>query len=239
LAGVPFEDPRKQDLEGRVRIALDAAGYSVADDIVAIELPLEAGLRGKLRGDIQTIGERSRSAFFVRPDSTKAVPQWIANLARAAHDVDDTRVYIVVEEVTGLIEQSCKACGAGLLVLKSTDEYELEMVVRPEDYEPADEDASFRAEIRSLRRRLESKLKLNLEAATSDFLKVRELTVEVAAEIREEYLSAVEDSDARWREWGDRISARLDEALSTKDRAELEAIGRLIERGIDEDEDAA
>jgi hypothetical protein len=235
VAGVPFEDPRKLDLEGRVRVALDSAGYTVADDIVAIDVPLEAGLRGKLRGDIQTVGDRGRSAFFVRPDPTKAVPQWIANLATAAQNVDETRVYIVVEEVTGPLEQSCKAAGAGLLLLHSAEDYELDVIVRPDDYVPVDVDAAFRARIRAARRRLESKLELNLEAATSDFLKVRELTVEVSSDIREEYLSGLEDIDGRWREWGDRLSARLDEVAATRDVAEMEAIETLIERGLDDD----
>lgn len=228
----PYEDPAKSDLAGKLRTALDAAGYEVVDP-VPVELPDGTGIEGQIIGDVQSIdSDGRRNVYYVRTDGRRPIPQWIARLAMAARTRGDVVVHVVVEETTTILEQSCRACGAGLLRIRVEAEYELELAVDPEEYDPAAVTTGRLARISALRRRLITKLDLNQEAAKRDFINVRSGTYGMPEIKRDEYLDTAEAVTERWREWGDRCSTRLDELVVNGTEAELDAIEREIEAGI-------
>jgi hypothetical protein len=238
MAPHPFEDPRKTELRERVSAAIDAAGYELIEPR-PIKLPPELQLKGAIIGDIQSIdGDQVVHAFYVRTEWNRAVPQWLANLSLAAHKMRGVKVYIVVEQVSSTIERTCRASGTGLLRIGGTHPYALEQIVNPDEYSAETQTEIHREEVRKLRRLLEGKLTMNLRAVGDNYAKVQELTQGMTPDRRDFYISTVEDTDKRWREWGVRISERLDELSGTPDEEELRATAREIERGaVDEESD--
>jgi hypothetical protein len=228
----PYEDPAKSDITGKLRVALDAAGYEVVDP-VPLELPPDSEIGGHILGDLQSIdSDGRRNVYYVRTDGRRAVPQWIARLAKAARRRGDVQIHVVVEETTTVLEQSCRACGAGLLRLHVEAEYDLELAVSPDEFDPTAEETQRLARITTLRRRLVTKLDLNMEAAKRDYINVRSGTYGMPEIKREEYLDSAEAVTERWREWGERCSQRLDELAVAGTEAELDAIEREVEAGI-------
>ncbi len=232
----PFEDPRKTEMRGRCEVAIDHASHESVDDVVSIGLPVESGLNGAIRGDLQSLdGEGVRYAYYLRPESNRPLPQWLGNLARATHQMDGVRLYVVVSDVSAVMERSCRAAGAGLLRL--TAENIFEHIVDPSEFDPSKLRAEFRNRVSDLRRRLETKLDLNLRSIEQRFARVDELTQGMSSEIRDKYIAECEEADYRWRGWGEDMSTRLDEALEAQDDDELKAIERELVRGAAEDED--
>ncbi|MDQ6877153.1 MAG: hypothetical protein M3082_05545 [Candidatus Dormibacteraeota bacterium] len=226
----PFEDPRKSEMREHFKIALDGAGYEVVDDPVPVPFPEESGLKGAILGDLQSLdGEQIRFAYFLRLDPGKPVPQWLANMARFASDHGDIRVYVVVTEVTSTIERTCRACGAGLLLL--TVEHGIDEIVTFGAIDPAKRKTDFEKRVKDIRRRLDTKLDLNLKNLEANFNRVSELTQGMPPNIRDEYIEDVESSGRRWRDWADEISVRLDAVNASQDENELATIDRLIKEG--------
>jgi hypothetical protein len=226
----PFEDPRKTEMRERFQIALDGAGHKILDEPVPVSLPSGSELRGAIVGDVQSLdGDQVRYAFFLRPESGKPLPQWLANIARAALQTHEVCVYIVVTEVSAIMERTCRACGAGLLQL--TVENTVERIIEFGDIDPVRRRAEFAQKAKELRRRLETKLNLNIKSFESNFARVSELTQGMPAEKRDQYIRDVEEADRRWRDWGENISARLDEVQASQDEDELRAIERRISEG--------
>jgi hypothetical protein len=191
-------------------------------------------LTGAITGDLQSLdGEQVRHAYYLRPDGTKPIPQWLANIARAALELDDLEVFVVVTEVSSVLEKSCRACGMGLLRL--TEEATFELVLKPGEMDAEVVAAAVMEKIRDLRRRMENKLKLKKGALDSNYARVDELTMGMDPNVRDQYIEKFEQAVGRWEHWGARISEMLDEAASTGSEGLIEAAGQLIEEGAEED----
>ena len=226
----PFEDPRKTDMRGRCEVAIDAAGYELVAAPVARQVP---GLNGAIRGDLQSLdGEDVRCAYYLRPEGDKPVPQWIVTLAEAARDLGDLRLFVVVTRVSEVLEKSCRAAGVGLLHLTQEDTFDL--VVDPDEIDPAALQEQLRARVEDARRRLELKLNLNKSALEENYSRVNDLTTGMPQKTRDDYIEKVEEAINRWEGWSQRISEMLDEARSTSNEQLLEAAENLIEEGAED-----
>jgi uncharacterized Zn finger protein (UPF0148 family) len=227
---IPFEVPEKGVLRERVRIAIDAAGFQLIDEPEAFPLPAELGLSGGVVGDLQGLTpEGVRHAFYLRLDGTKALPPWIANVARSAHALEALRVYVVVTESSEALEASCRACGAGLLRIE--DDEGLTPVVAPEEYQQEALRTQVAARVRALRRRLTTRLELNLGSLREDFARVEELTAHMTEAERAEWRRAIETSSERWSAWGEHASNALAAAADAEDDAALDAVEAMIDAG--------
>ncbi len=226
----PFEEPRKRDLRERAAIALDAAGYEVAEQIEPIDPPPELALQGKILGDLQARDqEDARYVVFVRTDPRRPVPQWIANSARAAHRLEAVYVYVIAEESTPALEQSARACGAGLLILPNPGT--LTEVIDPRVVDPAIENQALAARAKRLRRRLETKLELLQASSEEDFAQVGQITAPMPQDVGGGYLSTVEEEAVRFREWGEEMSLELDRVAADPSPSALGEVERAIELG--------
>jgi hypothetical protein len=143
--------------------------------------------------------------------------------------MDNVQVYVVVEEDSAILEQTCRAAGAGLLRIQEDNTFDL--LVDPTEYDAAHRDAEFSAKVSELRRRLESKLNLQLTAVQENFARVNEMTSGMLPEKRDGYIRSVEETDSLWRGWGDEVSQRLDEVDASRDGNELKVIERMIVEG--------
>jgi hypothetical protein len=220
------------EMRERSVIAIDAAGYEHVASPVAYKL--SADLTGAIKGDLQSLdGEQVRQAYYLRPDGTKPIPQWLGNIARAARELDDLRVFVVVTEVSSVLEKSCRASGMGLLRLTEEDTFEL--VMDPGEIDAEVVAAAVMEKIRVLRRRMETKLNLKKKALESNYARVDELTTGMDPKVRDQYIEKVEQAAGRWDSWGARISEMLDEAASTGSEGLIEAAQHLIEEGAEED----
>ena len=226
----PFEDPRKSEMREQFKIALDGAGHEIVDEPVPVPYPAAAGLKGAILGDIQSLdGEQVRYAYFLRLNASKPVPQWLANMARIALEKDLVRVYVVVTEATTIVEKTCRACGAGLICL--TVENVAQEVVKFGDVDSVKRKVEFEKRVKDARRRLDTKLDLNLKYLENNFSKVSELTQGMPADLRDKYIEDVENAERRWRDWADDISVRIDAVLASQDENEMATVERLIKEG--------
>jgi hypothetical protein len=228
----PFEEPRKTEMRDRSAIAIDAAGYEQVSSPLAYKL--SQGLTGAIKGDVQSLdGEQVRQAYYLRPDGTKPIPQWLVNMAREARDLDDLKVFVVVTEVSSVLEKSCRASGMGLLRLTEEDTFEL--VISPGEMDAEVVAAAVVGTIRETRRRMETKLNLKKRALESNYARVDELTTGMDSKVRDQYIEKFDQAAGRWDNWGARISEMLDEAASTGSEGLIEAAGQLIEEGAEKD----
>jgi hypothetical protein len=226
----PFEDPRKTEMRSRCEVAIDAAGHDQVQAPLAIPLPLGSALRGSIKGDLQSVdGDGIRYCYYLRPGGTGALPQWLANFATVAQEIENCCFCVVVEEDDAQMVSSCRRAGAGLLLL--TQESSFEWLVHPSEWSPDADRAAFLEQVRVVRRRLEAKLELNVTAIQENFSNVQQLTQGLSADRRDEYVRDLEVSHVMWREWSDSMSARLDQAAARQDDAELKAIERQIMSG--------
>jgi hypothetical protein len=228
----PFEDPRKTDMRARSEIAVDASGHELVNKPVSFAIG--GDLKGAIKGDLQSLdGNEVRYVYYLRPEVKRPVPQWLVNLAAAAREQDHLKLYAVVTVVTEAFEKSCRAGRVALLRL--TDENTFEMIVDADELDSAEIAAQLKAEIRTLRRRMEKKLALNQGSIESSYSKVNELTRGMEADARDNYINAVERAANRWDDWGARISSMLDEAAGTGDEGLIKTAERLIEEGAESD----
>lgn len=223
-----FEDPRKTEMRARAEIAIDAAGYELVAEPVTYALG--GGLNGSLKGDLQSLdGNEVRYAYYLRPDPRKAVPQWLVNLARAAGDHGEVRMFLVVTERHGTLERSCRSARVGLLLLTADNTFD--MLVDPDENAAEEQAAEISRKAREARRRMETKLQLNTRSIGDNYAKVNEITTGMPTELRDKYIDNVEHSATLWDEWGQRVSTMLDEAAANGDEVILTAAERLIEQG--------
>ncbi|MCZ7589943.1 MAG: hypothetical protein M5U27_14015 [Gaiella sp.] len=232
----PFEEPAKTEMRASCEIAIDQAGHERVEKPLTVDLPTGSSLRGRLKGDLQSLdGEGSRYCYYLRPRAGDALPEWLANLAMAAHELADIKVYVVVNEATPLFERSCKAAGAGLLLIN--DDNEFERVLDFDTTLPEMLEADLKSKIDGARRALEAKLDLNRNDLRGRFERVGELTRGMDPAVADKYQENVERQYKIWTEWGDRTSARLDAALAARDLHDLEVIAQVIDEGPVLDED--
>jgi hypothetical protein len=225
-----YEDPRKSEMRERCWVALDEAGYDVEPEPEPIEIPPESGLRGRIVADLVTVnGAGDRSAYCLRTSSVKPLPQWLANWSRATKQMDRLDLYIVIEEAPSPeLRRSCEAAGAGILLLRLEG---LEVVLGagaiPEDV--AKEECRQRMVV--LRRRLENKLHLQLEAIDANYNEARVITARFPDELEDDYINRIETSGVEWRQWAEELSERLDAMSADCDDGELDLIEQALERG--------
>lgn len=225
-----FEDPRKKELRLRAQAAIEAAGHEVLDEPVPIDYPDGTDLKGRIRGDIQSVdGGGVRYICFVRPDAERALPEWIRNTVLAAAALDDVLVHVVIGDKSEIIEEGSRACGAGLLL--ATEDMTLEQLLEPTDPDPDAELDAIRARAKDLRYRLSSKTNLNLVANEKKFSDVTALTANMPASTRDKYVLKIEEADRTWREWSENLAAEIDWAVTEQDASALDLLEALINAG--------
>lgn len=225
-----FEDPRKTDMRARAEIAVDDAGHELVQSPVSF--PLGGGLRGAIRGDLQSLdGHQVRHAYYLRPEAKRPVPQWLINVAKDARTRENLVVHAVVVEVTDQIVKSCRAGRVGLLLLR--EENTFEQIVDPSAEDSEEIAAQLRDRIKTARRRMENKLNLNRSDIEERFSKVNELTRGMDHEVRDRYIESVERAGTSLDEWGTRVSTMLDEAAGNGDETLIESAEALIEAGVE------
>jgi hypothetical protein len=229
LTTTTFEDPRKTDLRERVAIALDAAGYEVVVEPEPIQMPGEE-LQGAIVGDIQSVdADGARTVYCLRVSSARPIPQWLANWSRATLEIDGVSLYVVVdEEPSAELDRSCRAAGAGLLILRSDG---LEAVIKAGEIPAELRDRQCAERVTDLRRKMETRLRLQLDAIQSNYTSAQELTATFPDDVQDDYMSDIESHADRWRRWAEDISQALDSVASTCDEEEFELIEEMLERG--------
>jgi hypothetical protein len=228
----PFEDPTKSEMRARCEIAIDQAGHQVVG-VIKVQLPDGATIRGGLLGDLQSVdGDGVRYCYYLRPGQDAALPKWLANLARVAHVVSGTKLYVVAsEQFLPSFERSCRAAGAGLLVLTDDNLFSHEL-----DFDqtlPEELERDFQERLDALRREMETKLSLNQDIMKERFNQIGDLTREMPDDVAEKYRQNVERDHRLWGEWGESTSARLDAALASRNSADLDTLKQAIEAGPD------
>jgi hypothetical protein len=225
-----LEDPRKTDLRTRCEAAVDAAGFTIQSERPAIQWPAGAGLKGTLVGDVVgDDGEGNRDVYFVRVDGSKPLPGWLAKATEASFAISNTRLIVVAEEPGEVLVATCRAAGVGLA--KLTPANRLEIVT---DYGAPDrtqQSRQFRAKLKEVRRRLDTKLRLNEKNLEESFRDSSLVTSEMSSAKRDLYLNSIETVMVEWREWGEEMAARLDALAASEDLDELEGMEReIVER---------
>jgi hypothetical protein len=225
-----LEDPRKGALRVRCETAVDAAGFTVMPDRPSTAWPGNVNLRGALLGDVVGAdGEGNRDHYFVRVDGSKPLPEWLASATEASFSLDDTRVIVVAEDPDEILIATCKSAGAGLA--KLTRANRLEVVLQ---YGPPDRSAQvqqFRSRLKDVRRKLDTKLRLNESGLEQSFRDSAAVTSEMPRKKRDEYLESIENLMVVWREWGEELSERLDQLAATEDSDELDRIEGEVTKG--------
>jgi len=233
----PFEEPSKTELRARCEIAIDAAGYELVTTLVAIDPPPELEIRGRLKGDMQSVdGEGVRYCYFLRPNRSDVLPKWLVNFAAVAHQIGDVRMYVVVREYTPAFEKACRNAGAGLLVI--TDDNEFGHVVDFASTLPTPLEAAYKGRLAALRRDLEAKLHMQTNTLTDRMQKIGDLTRDMDTETADKYIRNVERQYKIWVDWGDAASRMLDVAAVNPAEQTLDAIAAEIEAGPILDPDA-
>jgi hypothetical protein len=231
----PFEDPDKTELRERTLIAIDDAAQDLVEPPITLAFPAGSKLRGKVKGDVQSVdGDGHHFFFYLRIGGDAAIPGWIANIASASHNLDNCQVYIVATETSTLLEQSCRANGAGLL--RITEENTFEHLIDYSELDPAQNHQDFALRAGDVRRRLERKLSTQLESLNGNYHKTEELTSGMTSKKRDEYVKGVEDAIERWDTWGAHVSSKLDEAAALDSGEMLAYVEELIAAGAINDD---
>jgi SpoVK/Ycf46/Vps4 family AAA+-type ATPase len=225
-----LEDPRKGVLRERCETAVDAAGFTVLADRPDTAWPDETQIEGALLGDVVGAdGAGNRDHYFVRVDGTKPLPDWLATATEGSFSLEDTRVIVVAEEPDDLLVATCKSAGAGLAKLTSADRLEVVLEYGPPDRSALAE--QFRSRLRDVRRKLDTKLRLNESRLEQSFRDSAAVTSEMAQAKRDDYLTSIEKVMLVWRKWGEEMSDRLDKLAATEDLDELELIEKEVTEG--------
>lgn len=231
-----FEDPRKTEMRAAAEIALDQAGYELVSSLTKVALP--EPLKGVLRGDLQSLdGQDRRTFYYLRAAADNSLPQWLANMARASHELRAGEMYIVVREYSAAFRKACVDAGAGLLLL--TEDSTFEVVLAWGDVSPRDIDAELQAEIARLRRSMEQKLKLLTEEVASRHQRITLLVSDMESAAAGTYLKRIEAEYKLTDDWGLNVSGMLDTVSGDNATTLLPAISSLIDDGptIPDDED--
>lgn len=226
----PYEDPKKTELRERCEQALDAAGFDVLPSLQSIPFPVGFDLKGFILGDIQcTDSQNERHVYAVRPTTEGPIPQWLVNWARASHLIPDVLVYVIVEEATEDVESSCRAAGAGLLLLH--EDNRLEEILDPRELDPDERRKGFERKVTRARRELQKKIDLHQSVVEEDFTLVNRITSSMPDETRAGYIRATISYGMKVDEWADEISVEIDRTLVTQSDDDLAGIMRRIDAG--------
>ncbi|SMY02524.1 hypothetical protein [Brevibacterium aurantiacum] len=223
-----FEDPAKTDLRAACEVAIDKAGYQIVSR--RVKIPLPPGLSGNLRGDLQSLdGQDNRTFYFVRPSPGDILPKWLANYARASHDLRVGGMYVVVDSYSSSFKKSCAASGAGLLLL--SDDNEFDMVLTWDEQDPSKVEAELARQLSELRRAMERKLKLQTEVIEHRHRNVTSLVSDMKSESANSYLKRIEVEYKNVEDWGLEISVKLDSVTNANAAKSIPEIENLIDCG--------
>ncbi|MEY9260033.1 hypothetical protein ABH903_003071 [Brevibacterium epidermidis] len=223
-----FEDPAKTDLVAACEVAIDIAGYQLVSK--RIRVPLPGGLKGSLRGDLQSLdAQDNRTFYFVRPNPDDALPKWLANYARASRELRVGPMYVVVDRCSSAFEASCAAAGAGLLLIN--DENEFDVVLLWEDQDPSALEEALSVRLGELRREMERKLKLETEGVKQRHKNVSALVYDMPSDLGNGYLKKIEVEYKRVEDWGHYVSSRLDAVTAMSASHDVPDIEQLISAG--------
>jgi hypothetical protein len=228
-----LEEPRKKRLKERCAQAVDAAGYQLIEPPGKLVLPPELGLQGGIVPDVQSLdSDGLQYNYYVRHGQVggKAIPGWLANLARATTSLEHVIVYVVTEQTGIELEASCRAAGAGLLVLR--EDLTFHHVINPIDSRPGMLSRRFIERIQHARRALENRLELELSTLQASYEQAKKVTSRWKGAQRAKYLKNIEEIALRWKEWAARLGERLDAVTSTADNEELQRIEQDIDAGL-------
>lgn len=215
-------------MRSATEVALDQAGYTLASTLTKVPLP--APLQGVLRGDLQSLdGEDRRTFYYLRSTTENALPQWLANIARASHDLRAGDMYIVVRDYSGPFKQSCIDAGAGLLLL--TEESTFEIVLAWTDMSPRNLSAEVQEEVAKLRRSMEQKLKLLTDEVASRHQQITRLVADMESTAAGSYLKRIEAEYKATDDWGFEISTMLDGVSVENASTLLPSISALVDEG--------
>ena len=225
---VPFEDPAKTELVGRTKIAVQSAAHDLVEELARLDLPEH--LKGALRGDLQSLTrDGDRFCYVVRPGTMEYLPTFIANWARACHEMDRVKFYVVVEAFEPEFKDACRAAGAGLLQLNDANGFE--HIVDFDDVLPAELDAAIQERASELRSKMFTKRDLKLDELSQRFSEIEKLTQGMGEETATRYTAEVAKLHQTTREWGEEIGRALDRATADGDSAALELIAKEVDAG--------
>lgn len=225
----PFEDPSKTRLVGRTRVAIEKLGQILTEPPEPIDLP---GLAARLKGDAQSKDSSDRKrAYFCVPYAATVLPGWIVTYARSARQLEDVGVYVVLdgEEYDPAIEETCKAAGAGLLVVTQDDDFDLKL-----DFFgilPTELEAAFVEAVSQARRSLDARLDAERAAISQRREVVVELTAQMDDAKAERYRATLESDSQTVSEWADGLAEQLDKVTATMDAKALQAVSDAISAG--------
>jgi hypothetical protein len=234
----PFEEPAKTEMRASCEVAIDQAGHELVATLVRVDLPDNTSILGRLKGDLQSLdGEGDRYIYFLRPRAADTLPEWLAKLATAAHEIPGVKLYIVVDEATPSFERACRAAGAGLLLL--TEDREFEVILDFDQTLPEAIEEAFRTRVEAARRSLDQKLDLHQNDLKARFEQIGQLTQGMASDVADKYSDNVERQYTIWTEWGHSVSAAIDAAFAERSTTKIAEIEAQIEAGpvLDEDVD--
>jgi len=225
----PYEDPRKSSMRTLLSVALDIAGIEEVEP-EPIPVPDDVSSFGKILGDAHSVADGDvRTIYILRPDPSKPLPGWAVQFARAAHQIDNLRIVVVVDHMTVVIEKTCRAAGVGLLLLDESAT--LTIYIDPEDIDPAQIEKDCLDQVRDLRRRLDKKVGL-IEAETAKrFADTTELTSNMSDEMQKQYIGYIEAEAERADDWARGISELLDKAETECVPGELEDVSEALLNG--------
>jgi hypothetical protein len=141
----------------------------------------------------------------------------------------DIRVIVVAENPGEMLVAGCESSGAGLASLTSADR--LEIVC---DYGPPDRTVQvqqFRTRSKEVRRKLDTKLRLNESGLDQSFRDSAAVTADMPRGKRDEYLESIQNVMLVWREWGEGLSDQLDQIVVSEDSSALDRIEREVTEG--------
>jgi hypothetical protein len=189
MSETPYEDPRKRDLVHIALSAVEASGYAVNGTPNPIGLPASAGIVGELIGDFQAVDSSGvTNVYFVRTDSLKPIPQWVAKFAQVAHTMNQVKVNVVAQDPSDALADSCRSAGAGLVQV--IDDHTCKLVVDFDEFSLARHQEELRKRVHDIRRRLDSKKDL-LERSIGDVFATKDqLTQGMSSKERNQFLGS-------------------------------------------------
>ena len=224
----PFEDPAKTELVDRTKIAVQSAAHDLVEELARLDLPEH--LKGVLQGDLQSLThDGDRFCYVVRPGTMESLPTFIANWARACHEMDGVKFYVVVEAFEPEFEDACRTAGAGLLQINDANGFD--HIVDFDDVLPAELDAALQERASELRSEMFTKRDLKLAELSQRFSQIGKLTQGMDEETATLYTAEVSKFHQTTREWGEEIGLALDRATADSDGEALELIAKEIDTG--------
>ena len=212
----PFEEPAKAEMRAACEIAIDQGGFGAGHGADGCRSAGRLPLAGPTQGRSSKSRWRwQRYCYYLRPRAGETLPEWLANLATAAHSIPDAKLYIVVDHASPAFERACKVAGAGLLAINEDKQFE--MLLNFDQTLPEELDEALKQRISAARSELQTRSDLKLGDLQSRFEKIGELTQGMAPDIADKYAKNVERQYKLWTEWADAMSARLDNALAERD----------------------